>query len=53
MASILCVSPPTEPQIYAPKMFLDAAVVVEAIETGREVELVLEGKGYRVVVRAE
>ena len=37
-------------------LFLDAAevlaTVVEAIETGREVELVLEGKVYRVVVRA-
>ena len=28
------------------------AAVVEAIETGREVELVLEGTVYRVVVRA-
>ena len=37
-------------------LFLDAAevlaAVVEAIETGRKVELVLEGKAYRVVVRA-
>ena len=38
------------------ELFLDAAevlaAVVEAIETGQEVELVLEGQVYRVVVRA-